>query len=122
MYTHEKIVELNRFCSIGDVGRVNKGTNNEPSFLNEKWSLEKICRLAVNADRVTVKRRWMNKAESDSVLISDGNSLPHSRESIVDNDMINIVVQIFEVEIKTNEYLSLSSSFDSSRCFFFVQN
>jgi hypothetical protein len=56
--------------------------------------LEKICRLAVNADKVTVKRRWMNKAESDSVLISDGNNLFHSRESIVDNDMINVVVQM----------------------------
>ncbi len=92
--THEKTVELNRFCSEVDVGRVNRGTNNEPSFFDEKWSLEKICRLAVNADKVTVKRRWMNKAESDSVLISDGNNLFHSRESIVENDMINVVVQM----------------------------
>ncbi len=87
MNTHEKTVELNRFCSEIEVGRVNKGTNNGPSILDEKWSFEKICRLAVNADKVTVKRRWMNKAESDSVLISTGNNLPHSRESIVDNDM-----------------------------------
>jgi hypothetical protein len=36
----------------------------------------------------------MNKAESDSVLISDGNNLFHSRESIVENDMINVVVQM----------------------------
>jgi hypothetical protein len=34
--THEKTVELNRFCSEVDVGRVNRGTNNEPSFFDEK--------------------------------------------------------------------------------------
>ncbi len=34
--THEKTVELNRFCSEIDVGRVNKGTNNGPSFFDEK--------------------------------------------------------------------------------------
>ncbi len=37
LYTHEKTVELNRFCSEVDVGRVNRGTDNEPSFFNEKW-------------------------------------------------------------------------------------
>ncbi len=34
--THEKTVELNLFCSGIDVGRVNKGTNNGPSFFDEK--------------------------------------------------------------------------------------
>jgi hypothetical protein len=73
---------------------VNKGTSNGPSFFDEKWSFEKICRLELNTDRVTVKRRWINNVESDSVLRSNGNSLPHSWESIVDNDIIYVIVQV----------------------------
>jgi hypothetical protein len=34
--THEKTVELNRFCSVIDAGRVNKGINSGPSFFDEK--------------------------------------------------------------------------------------
>ncbi len=63
-------------------------------FFDEKWSLENISRLAINADKVAVKIRWMNKAESDCLLISAGNNLFHSRESIVDNDMITVPLVI----------------------------
>lgn len=34
--TQEKTVELNRFCSTVDDGRVKSETNNGPSFFDEK--------------------------------------------------------------------------------------